>query len=264
MALVYGQEYATAQRAFLYALRSVESGPPEIPGDVQDQPAFKLQESRLVLKNFGFGETQIEQLRTTRRLMLEAVLTAPASGIVVARNIFPKQEFARGTELFRIVDLRHVWVLADLFGDDEDYVRKGASAHLSLPDRPEQKFQAVVSDALSRFDGTSHSLKLRLDVANPTLVLRPDMFVDVEFSIDLPEAITVPEDAVVESGRMNFVFIDRGEGTFEPRVVETAWRFGGRVQIVRGLNPGESIVVSGNFLLDSESRMRNVYADAHD
>ena len=90
---------------------------------------------------------------------------------------------------------------------------------------------------------------------NPGYTLRPDMFVDVELPFTLPAAITVPSDAVLDSGLKKTVFVDRGNGFFEPREVETGWRFGNRVEIIKGLEPGERIVISGNFLIDSESRL---------
>jgi membrane fusion protein, copper/silver efflux system len=90
---------------------------------------------------------------------------------------------------------------------------------------------------------------------NPGYLLRPDMFVDVEFPVPLPPTISVPADAILDSGLQKTVFVDRGNGYFEPREVETGWRMGNRVEIVKGLNPGERIVTSGNFLIDSESKL---------
>jgi len=98
-------------------------------------------------------------------------------------------------------------------------------------------------------------LKVRLEMDNPGYTLRPDMFVDVELPFTLPAAITVPSDAVLDSGLKKTVFVDRGNGFFEPREVETGWRFGNRVEITKGLKPGERIVISGNFLIDSESKL---------
>jgi Cu(I)/Ag(I) efflux system membrane fusion protein len=143
-----------------------------------------------------------------------------------------------------------------LFGEEARYIRSGITAKVSMPTRPGTTFRATVSEALSSFDSESRTLKVRLDAANPDLILRPGMFLDVEFPITLPPAISVPAEAILESGLGRIVFVDRGKGVFEPRRVETGWRFGDRVQIVRGLNTGETIVVSGNFLLDSESRMQ--------
>jgi YHS domain-containing protein len=109
---------------------------------------------------------------------------------------------------------------------------------------------------LPQFDGTTRTLKVRLEADNPGFVLRPDMFVDVELPMMLPPAIVVPADAVVDSGAKKTVYMAKDDGIFEPRRVETGWRAGDQVEIVKGLMPGERIVVSGTFLIDSESRMK--------
>jgi RND family efflux transporter MFP subunit len=260
---VYGRDYMAMQRMLLFALRASEN-PPPVAGDYQDQPALTLQEARLNLNNLGMSEEQIQKLTATRQVMLNVTLTSPASGIIIARNVFPKQKFASGTELFRIADLRKVWIVVDLFAGDSRFIQSGSEATVSIPGRTDLKFHAKVAEALPRFDGESRTLKLRMDVENPDLVLRPDMLVDVQFSIHLPGGVTVPADAVIDSGLRKIVFVDRGEGHFERRAIETGWRFGDQVQIVHGLNPGESVVVSGNFLLDSESQMQQGNSAAHD
>jgi len=113
-----------------------------------------------------------------------------------------------------------------------------------------------VSDVLPEFDATTRTLKVRLEMDNPKLAFRPEMFVDVEFLVTLPSAVTVPADAVLDSGRRKIVFVVLGDGYFEPREIVTGWRFGDRVEVVKGLAPEEPIVISGNFLIDSESRMK--------
>jgi YHS domain-containing protein len=118
-----------------------------------------------------------------------------------------------------------------------------------------------VADA-RQFDAASRTLKVRLELDNPGLILRPDMFVDVEFEIQEPEGISVPYDAVLDSGRRKVVFVSAGQGVFEPREVTTGTRYGDRVQIVQGLHQGDNVVVSGLFLLDSESRLRLAAASA--
>jgi len=114
---------------------------------------------------------------------------------------------------------------------------------------------------LPEFDAATRTLKVRLEAANPGFQLRPGMFVDVTVPVELGPALTVPKDAVLDSGSRQLVFVDKGEGMFEPRRVTTGWRYAGRVEIVKGLMEGERIVTSGNFLLDSESRMRSAGAD---
>jgi Cu(I)/Ag(I) efflux system membrane fusion protein len=117
---------------------------------------------------------------------------------------------------------------------------------------------ARVSNVLPQVDPATRTLKLRLEAENPGLVLRPDMFADVELPIARPAGLTVPVDAVIDSGREQRVFVERSNGVFEPRNVEVGWRFGDRVQIVKGLSEGERVVSAGTFLVDSESRLKSV------
>ena len=154
-----------------------------------------------------------------------------------------------------MADLSRVWILADLFGNETQYVKPQEKAKVSLPDR-QKVFEATVTNVQPQVDPVTRALKVRLEADNPGYTLKPDMFVNVEFPINLPAAITVPVDAILDSGLKQTVFVDRGNGFFEPRRVETGQRFGEQVEIVQGLEPGERIVISGNFLIDSESRMR--------
>jgi len=112
-----------------------------------------------------------------------------------------------------------------------------------------------VSNSLPQFDASTRTLKVRLDVDNPGYILKPDMFVDVKVPIQLPAAITVPTDAILDSGLKKTIFVEQGNGGFEPREVETGWRIGNRIEIIKGLEPGEKIVTSGTFLIDSESKL---------
>ena len=176
------------------------------------------------------------------------------AGLVLARNVYPKFRFDRNTELYRIADLRRVWILADVYENEAVYFKPGIQARVTLAYQ-KKTFQAQVSRELPLFDGATRTLKVRLELDNPGYTLRPDMFVDVEFPIQLPPAITVPEGAVLDTGLKKTVFVDRGQGFFEPREVETGRRLGNRVEIIKGLSAGERIVTSGTFLIDSESRM---------
>jgi RND family efflux transporter MFP subunit len=217
-----------------------------------------------VLQNLGLGADQIDELARTHDVLAETMLTAPASGVILARGVYDSQRFERGTQLFRIADLHHIWVLADLTRSDQALVRSGDPATLILAGQPGLRLRATVAAALPPFDANSRTFKVRLEVDNPDLLLRPDVFVDVEFPLTLNDAMTVPAEAVLESGRQKIVFVDLGDGNFEPRAVETGSRLGDRVQILRGLTAGESIAVSGNFLLDSETRMRSESPGRHD
>lgn len=254
---VYGREYLTGQRTFLYALRALHTDPQTATPDILDQPSFAVEEARLNLLDMGFGEAQVEQIMRDRKPTLDVLLVAPASGIILTRNVFPEQRFNRGTELFRVADLSQVWISADVFGDDIQYIRQGAPARVLTPAAPAKQLLARVTDAQPRFDATTQTLEIRLEAPNPTTALLPDMPVDVELSVTVPNILSVPADAVLDSGSQKTVFVAAGNGNFEPRPVETGSRFEDRVQILKGLQPGDLIVSAGNFLLDSESRMRS-------
>jgi RND family efflux transporter MFP subunit len=247
LASVYGREFATAERSFLYALKASENPPPALPGD-ESAPALTLQEARRYLENLGMGAAQIGELERTRSVILDVVLTSPASGVVLSRGAYPRQRFDRDAELFRIADLARVWILADLAADDPADVPAGTVARVTAPGSAKQPLTATVSGALPRFDATSRTAKLRLEADNPGLVLRPDMLVDVELPVTLPDVTTVPASAILDAGGGKTVFVDR-DGRREPRSVRIGRRFGDRVEIVEGLAPGESIVVSGAFLV---------------
>ena len=213
------------------------------------------------LLTLGMSSVQIEEIARTRQVPANIKITAPEDGVVLARSISIGQKFERGDELYRIADLRRVWILADVFGREAEYVRPGMVAHVSVAGRPHTFRARVSGEVLPQFDAASQSVKVRLEADNPGYVLRPDMSVDVELQIPFPPTITVPVDAVIDSGVQRTVFVERAAGVFEPREVETGWRFGDRVEIVKGLAEGDRIVVAGTFLLDSESRIRHVTPD---
>lgn len=214
-----------------------------------------LYKSKLALLNIGLREEQLEQLARTGQYQTHLEVRSPVRGFVLTRSLSPWQRIEKGNELYRIADLSRVWVLADVFEREAAFIRPGTTARVTIPHQG-TSFVARVTDVLPQFDTATRTLKVRLEVENPDFVLIPDMFVDVEFAISLPPAITVPVDAVLDSGVKKTAFVDLGNGYFEARSVGTGWRYGGRLEIVEGIMPGESVVVSGNFLVDSESRMK--------
>ena len=253
----YSKEFLAAQQSYFYGLKTMDRLK-QTEGQNQEQlsaTADQIRAAEETLQTLGMGDVQIQEIARSRQATRDIILRAPVTGFVLARNVFLGQRFERGTELFRLVDSAHVWILADVFGSEAEQIRPGSLARISLP-HSEKVFHAKVSDTLPQFDAASRTLKVRLEMENPDYALRPDMFVDVEFAITLPAALTVPADAVLDSGLKKTVFVDRGNGFFEPRQVETGWRAGNRMEITKGLMVGEKIVVSGNFLIDSESKMR--------
>ncbi len=254
----YSREFLSAQAAYFYALDSRDrfhaagNDSPNQLSQIENQ----IRTSAETLQALGMDSVQLAEISRTRKAATDIALRSPTNGYIVSRSVYPRQRFDRGVELYRIVDISRVWVLADVFESDAQYLHPGAGARVSFPYQARGPIQARVSDALPQFDPATRTLKARLEAENPSYLLRPDMLVDVSLDITLPEAVTVSADAVVDSGDRKTVFVDRGSGYFEARRVETGWQFDDRIEIVKGLMPGERIVLSGNFLLDSESRMK--------
>jgi Cu(I)/Ag(I) efflux system membrane fusion protein len=210
---------------------------------------------RRSLLNYGMSAHQIEEIDRTRTIPHAVEIRAPVAGFILFRNVSPGLRFDRGTEFFRITDLSRVWILVDLFETEASYFKPGMRVKMELPYQ-KKTLHGRMSDVLPQFDPATRTLKVRLEADNPGFAMRPDMFVNAELPVSGPPAIIVPADAVVDSGLKKTVFVDRGSGYFEPRQVETGRSLGERVEISRGLMPGEKIVVSGNFLIDSEVRMQ--------
>lgn len=254
LATFYNRDFLTAQQTYLYALNTMDRFKEKESEEQLKLTRAQMRAAEENLEFLGMGEVQIQEIARTRQIARNIELRAPVAGLVLARNAFTGLRFDRGTELFRIADLSKVWVLADVFENEAEYLKPGLQLKFTLPHQ-KKVFQAKVSDVLPQFDPATRTIKVRLEADNPGYALRPDMFVDVELPISLPPAIAVPADAVLDSGLKKTVFVDHGKGAFEPREVETGWRIGNRVEIVRGLKPGEQIVISANFLIDSESRL---------
>jgi RND family efflux transporter MFP subunit len=257
LAVFYSPEFLAAEQSYFYALNALDRFSKEEPGNSNQLSITKanIRQYSDTLRNLGMGEKQIEDIGQTRQFTDTIKVASPTSGIVISRTIYPGQRFERGTEFFKIADLSSVWILVDTFENEAQYLKPGATVNVLHP-HLKKTFQARVSTDLPQFDPASRTLKVRLAADNSGYTLRPDMFVDVELPLRMPSAIVVPAEAVIFSGTKKTVFVDLGNGYFEPREVQTGWRLGNNVEIIKGLKPGERIVISGNFLVDSESKLR--------
>lgn len=257
LASYYSRDFITAQQAFFYALSTLDrlkKGDQLIESQLIATSA-QIRGAEENLENLGMSKSQVKELAQNRRLTQDIYLRAPVTSFILARNVSPGQKISRNDELYKLADLSRVWIVADLYENEAPFIKPGARVRTTMPYRHTTSW-ATVTDIIPEFDKTSKTLRVRLEADNPDYGLRPDMFVDVEFPVDLPATVHVPVDAILDTGLKKIAFVDRGDGFFEPRRVETGWRFGGKVEVTQGLKPGERIVTSGNFLIDSESRMK--------
>jgi RND family efflux transporter MFP subunit len=254
LASLYAPELLALAQGYLLALNAVDR---LVTQDANQITTAKtnLQRAEESLRNLGVSEGQIEELRTKRLSAPTITIASPVDGFILQRNILVGQRVDRGAELYRIADLRRVWILADVYENQLPFIHSGMKAVITAAQQNRQ-YEATVSAAQSIFDDATRTMKVRLETDNPGFVLKPGMFVDVAFSIEMPATLAVPADAIVDTGLRKTLFVDRGNGFFEPRQIETGWRIGDQVEITKGLMPGERIVLSGTFLMDSESRMK--------
>ena len=207
------------------------------------------------LRTLGVSNSQLQDMAARREVVPDIRVESPVDGVVLQRSVTPGLRFDRGFEFYRIADLTRVWILADVYRHQLPFIRRGAAARITTAGES-RVVPATVSPSEPLFDEATLTLKVRLEAANPHRALKPGMFVDVEFPVNLPAALVVPADAIVDSGLRKTVFVDRGDGSFEPRLIETGSRIGDDVEVTKGLTPGERIVISGTFFVDSESRMK--------
>lgn len=254
LASLYSLELQTAEASYLGFLSNTERLKLNIAANDQKrlEGEFRIYEEQLRL--LGMGEEQLKELNSTRRTSSYINLVSPGDGIVLFRGISRQQRFEKGAELYRIADLHKVWIIADVHGKDGE-LSPGTRAQVTIPELG-KTIEARVSSNTPLFDPASRTLKLRLEAENPRLLLRPDMFVDVEFQAKAPAGLSVPAEAMLDSGMRKIVYVETSDGVFEPRPVEIANTYGDRVALAKGVEEGDRIVVAGNFLLDSESRMR--------
>ena len=244
---VYSPEMLAGQKEYLLALKSREL--------MQDGELI-VKAARKRLELWDLSPAQIDELERTGQPVQSVTIYSPATGLVTARNAFSRQRITPETELYAITDLSRVWIMADLFEPDLPRIRPGQAAIVKMAYSDSKAFVAHVEHVLPQVDPQTRTAKVRLEAANLSMTLRPDMFVNVEFSISSGRQLTVPADAVLNSGARQTVYVDRGNGYLEPRAVETGDQVDDRIVITRGLKEGDRIVTAANFLIDSESQLK--------
>ena len=253
LAVIYSPEFLTLIGGYLSANERAPTDANRDPASAQFAAGVQARADRL--RNLGMSDSQIEDLSKSRHIPEDVYVVSPVDGFILSRTISSGQRFEKYTEFYRIADLSHIWILADVFGGDAQAFRPGVLASVTLSDTG-KTIRARVANILPEVDPATRTMRIRLEAENPGFVLRPDMFVSIELPVSAAPGLTVPVDALLDSGLSKRVFVETADGYFEPREVVTGWRADGRVQILHGLEEGERVVAAGTFLVDSESRLQ--------
>jgi hypothetical protein len=209
------------------------------------------------LRLWGISDTQIEQIASQRKPFEYMPILTPASGYIVEKNVIEGDQVEAGQKLFRIANLDKVWVEGEIYQFDLPQIRLGDSVKITLPYIPGKTFEGDVSYIYPYLMGDARTGKIRVELPNPNLELLPDMYANMELSINLGEKLQIPESAVIYTGKRRIVFIDLGEGRLRPQLIVVGLRNQGNFEVISGLSEGDRVVISGNFLIASESQIRS-------
>ena len=257
---LYAPELVATQEEYLLAWRAQEqlasSGIPAVSRGGVDL----LDAARQRLLLWDIRPADIEALQRTGRVTRTLDLHAEIGGYVVQKNVVHGMRVMPADTLFDIADLSHLWVLADVYESDLPAVRLGMPAELSVPYLPERSWRGPVTYIAPTVDEKTRTIKVRVEIDNQGDTLKPDMFADVVLLGGAGTGLVVPDDAVIRGGDRDVVFIDHGDGRYEPREVRLGPKVEGGLRVLAGLEPGMRVVTAANFLLDSESSLRAALA----
>lgn len=220
------------------------------------QAQFEAAKNRLML--WGLTTDQIADLENweTRVPRDTVEIQAPFSGVVQRIGAEPGKNFGMGDELLALTDLQTVYVWANFYQEDLPLLKKGLPVDITTTAWRGETFHGAIAVIDPFLDSDSRTVRVRIDIDNPDLKLRPQMFVDAELKINAGEELAVPVNAVIPTGEHNIVFVDKGQGVLQPRFIELGQQYGDDYEVKSGLSEGERVVASGNFLIDAESQIQ--------
>lgn len=252
----YSPELVSAQREYAIAAQGVAA----LKGaDSQAQSGMQqlAKSSLLRLKNWDISDEQVKALSSTGVTQRTLTFRSPASGIVMEKKAVQGMRFMPGEVLYQVADLSRIWVIADVFEQDLAAVKNGAQAQVNINAYPDKTFYGVVTYVYPTLTAETRTVPVRVELANPGLLIKPGMFAQVELQATTrAQAVTVPLSAMIDSGTRQIVLVQVKEGRFEPREVTTGARSDTHIEVQSGITEGEQVVVSANFLIDAESNLK--------
>ena len=255
---LYSPDLVATQEEYLIAKRGQASLGSSPFQEVSDGSNSLLRASRDRLKFWDITDEQIKKLDETGEVTKNLTFYSPTTGFVTDRKAFPQTSVTSDTELYTISDLSTIWANLDVYEYEVPYIHVGQDVELQLSYYPGRKWHGRVSYIYPVVDAQSRTLKVRVQLPNPEMELKPQMFADAQLKANYGSKVVVPAEAVLDAGNEQIVFVVREGGMFEPRRITMGPQFDNLIVVLSGLKPGEQIVVSGNFLIDSESRLKSV------
>ncbi|HEV7241554.1 MAG TPA: efflux RND transporter periplasmic adaptor subunit [Thermoanaerobaculia bacterium] len=261
VATIYSPELFATQQEYLLALENRERMRRAGFTGARSASEDLVESTRRRLNLFGMTAAQIAQLEKSHKPIFATNIISTVSGVVTQKLAVQQQYVAMGQPLLEVADLSNVWVEADVYEQQLPSVKLGDRVEISVTAIPGRTFVGKVAFIVPVLAGATRTAKVRVDLANPGLQLKPDMYVNARIlGAPAPPHIMVPASAVVDRGQKQFVWVETQPGSYEPREVMTGGRHGESIVIVSGLSAGDNVVVEGGFLLDSEAQLRGGHA----
>jgi RND family efflux transporter MFP subunit len=252
----YSPDLLATEQEYLLALRARDSLAQSSFPEIATAGASLLEAARRRLELWDLTEGEIHELEQSGKPAHDITIYAPATGYVVDRKAFPNQYLSPETDIYQLVDLRSIWAEGEIYESDAPAVSLGQEAVLTTEALPNAALRGRLTFISPTVKPDTRTITVRMEFPNPGGKLKPGMFVNVELHRGLGRRLTVPVDAVLDSGTHQRVFVARGNGVFEPRTVTVGARSGDYAVILSGLHAGERVVTRANFLIDSESNLR--------
>lgn len=255
---IYSPDLVASQEEYLLAVRGQKQlGSSEFPEVAQGSKDL-LEASRRRFQLWDITEDHIRELEQTGKVMRTLPIHSPITGTVIKKEAIAGAHVEPGEELYTIADLSHIWILADIYEYELSFVKQDQKAAVTLSYDPSRVLTGRVGFIYPTLDPKTRTAKVRFELDNLDATLKPDMYVNVELRVDLGRRLAIPQEAVIESGRKQVVFLHHGGGKLEPRLVKTGVKTGEWSEVLEGLQEGDHVVTSANFLIDSESRLKSV------
>jgi membrane fusion protein, copper/silver efflux system len=250
---IYSPDLLTSEREFVELLRMRDQAKSK---DARETPQRLIESAKRRLQLWNVTEQQIAYLEKTRKASDTLTLLSPFRGVVQSVPVEQGKSVKPGDLLVEVADLSVVWLWAEFYENELSMLQVGQKLTVSAKSYPGQNFDGTLSLIDPFLDATKRTAKVRIDIPNPDFKLRPGMYVNAELEMDMGAALTIPVSAVMPTGTRSVVFVDKGEGKLEPRIVQLGTKYGDIYEVKSGLQENERVVASANFLIDAESKVQ--------
>lgn len=255
VAEIYSYELVLAQEEYLLARQALRLFQTSIVPTYSQTSQTSMFDARQRLRQFGFREEHFDQLERAGKPTVRIPIYSPLSGVVTEKLVQEGQYVNVGDPLFSVADLSHIWVELELYEDDFPLVRKGQAVAITSKSYPGELFHGRVTFIYPFLDPKTRTIRVRVELPNPGLKLKPDMFVAATIKVPLADSLVIPAAAVVDTGKRQVVWVEWKPGVFTPREVKTGAVSAAGVQVLAGLKAGEKVAVTGGYLIDSEAQL---------